>query len=94
MAKAKSKRAKQENLPGMEQREIRALQNAAHEYAEVRDQRMELTADEVKLKGKLLGLMKENKLEKYKYQDVEIRVVHEEETIKVRIIKPKKAEAE
>ena len=92
MAKKSSgkKRAKQADLPGMEQREIRALQDAAHEYAEVRDERQELTKREVALKTKLLSVMKENKLEKYRYQDVEIRVVHEEETIKVRIVKEKK----
>jgi len=47
MAKKKSKIARQKDLPGMEDRKITAIENAAQDYAEIRDQRQELTTQEV-----------------------------------------------
>lgn len=76
---------KQESLPGMEDREITELEESAHAYAAVRDERMYLTAEEVELKVKLLALMKKYEKEKYVHAGVEISVVHEQETVKVRI---------
>tara|TARA_Y100000310_G_scaffold98201_2_gene95967 strand:- start:3692 stop:3958 length:267 start_codon:yes stop_codon:yes gene_type:complete len=86
--------AKKQNLPGMEDRAIEALESAAIEYAEVRDQRIALNAGEVQLKGRLLGLMKQHKRERYENAAVSIRLVHEKETVKVKIKKPKKKDDE
>lgn len=57
---AKKKIARQKDLPGMEDRKITAIENAAQDYAEIRDQRQELTTQEVELKTKLLKLMHTN----------------------------------
>ena len=83
-----AKKPKQGQL--IEDREIKALSDAAHEYAEARDERQEILRTEVGLKEKLLAQMKKLGKETYRYGDVEIRVVHEEETVKVKIKKPKK----
>ncbi len=88
MAKPKTQR-----LPGMEDAKLADLESAAREYAEVRDDRIELNQREADLKAKLLGLMKKHRRETYVCDDVEINVVHEVETVKVRIHK-KKADEE
>ena len=92
MAKARNgKQAKQARLPGTENARIDALEDAAEAYAAVRGERQELALSEVQLKGKLLSLMKANKKEKYMRDGIKIWIVHEEETVKVRV---KKAEEE
>ena len=83
--KKKSKIARQKDLPGMEDRKIAALENAAQDYAEIRDQRQGLSQKEVELKGNLLTLM--HKLDKTEYHrgNVSISVIVEKEKVKVRI---------
>lgn len=80
-----AKNPKPQDLPEMEDREIRPLHEAALEYAEIRDSRMALNKQEVELKGRLLGLMKQHGKETYAYDGVEVRIVHEEETVKVKV---------
>lgn len=80
--------AKPQRLPGMENGEIEALQIAAIEYADIRDERQRLTTQEVELKMKLLRLMKEYKKSNYEYGGVEIELVTVEETVKVKVHKP------
>lgn len=46
-------RAKQANLPGMEDRRIKDIHSAAESYVAVRDERMRLTTEEVEAKKKL-----------------------------------------
>jgi len=75
-------------LPGLEDHAIRALDTAATEYAEIRDQRMELTRQESPLKDRLLKLMKKHGREKYRHNGVTIEVVTTEETVRVKIAKP------
>lgn len=84
---------RQERLPGTGDAKLADLHRAALDYADIRDQRQALTSDEVELKGKLLDLMKKYKKEEYVYEDVSVRIVHEEETVKVRIKKAKEEEA-
>jgi hypothetical protein len=72
-------------LPGMEDREITELKNAAIHYADIRDERMDLTQEEAKLKQHLLALMHKHKKESYEYDGISITVVHEEETVKVKV---------
>lgn len=84
--------ANQNDLPGMSDRKIEALQDAAEEYAKKRDRRMKLLAEEVELKGELLKLMKRHKKEEYVYDGITISIVPGEETVKVRIAKAKDEE--
>lgn len=79
--------ARNQRLPGMEDQKIEGLHNAAAEYAEIRDQRQQLTTQEVELKAKLLRLMKQHKKTEYDFEGVHIELVTEEETVKVRIKK-------
>jgi hypothetical protein len=79
------KRPRQQRIPGTEDAKIDALEDAAQDYAAKRDQRMQLTIQESDLKMTLLRLMKENKKETYRRDGVEINIVHEEETVRVRI---------
>jgi hypothetical protein len=81
-------RAKQTDLPGMENRMIPALQEALLEYAEIRDERMALSAKEVELKGKVLGLMHQYKKTEYDYDGVHAEIIVESEKVKVTV--PKK----
>ncbi len=87
--KVTAKIARQARLPGTEDAKIEALHSAALDYAEIRDERMELTEREVKLKDRLLGLMKSHKKETYHYGPVTVTVLHEDETVKVRVAKAK-----
>lgn len=76
---------RQADLPGMEDRLLPELEEGARAYAEIRDQRMALNKQESELKANLLMLMKKHEKETYRHGDVEIRIVHEEETIKVKV---------
>src|SRR5688572_14172040 len=90
-AKKKSKgSAKDRDLPGMEDRAIGPLQDAAHEYASIRDERIKLNMREVELKKKVRDLMHKNKLQRYEYHDVliELEPPDGEEKVKVKIKKP------
>jgi hypothetical protein len=79
---------RQTRLAGMQDAAIEGLEKAALEYAEIRDERQELTRSEVSLKEKLLKLMKKHSKTNYVHGGIEIRIVMEEETVKVRIKKP------
>jgi monomeric isocitrate dehydrogenase len=70
------------------------LQDLAQQYADVRDQRVALTTDEVRLKGELLEAMHKHKLKDYVYEGVEIHIITESETIKVKIRKPSDEETD
>jgi hypothetical protein len=87
------KKPRQTSLPGMENRKIAELQRTALDYADVRDQRMELSKQESDLKKELLGMMHTHKMEHYEYGNVIVDVVHEEETVKVKV-KAENEEAE
>ena|SRR5258708_15530345 len=80
-------RGKTKRLPGMEDAAIEALEDTAREYANTRDDRMALLESEVVLKEQLLDLMKKNKKEFYKRDGVEVRLVHEKESVKVKVVK-------
>jgi len=67
------------------------LEEAANEYAEIRDERIALNAREVKLKQGLLALMKAHHKEHYQRDGIEITIVHEDENVKVRIKKEDEA---
>jgi hypothetical protein len=76
---------RQEVLPGVGDVKIAAIENAALDYAEIRDERQELTTKEVDLKKKLLDLMHAKGLKDYKRNGISVKVQVEEETVKVRV---------
>lgn len=51
----------QDEIPGTERPRIAAIDEAAEEYREKRDERMEALKDEVELKAKLSAVMQANK---------------------------------
>jgi len=79
------KKPRQARLPEMEDPEIEELEGLAETYASVRDQRMALTPQEKKLKYDLHAAMKRHGKEKYLRDGIEIKIVHEEETVKVKV---------
>jgi hypothetical protein len=83
-----SKRARQERLPGTEG-VIQELEELGYEYAALRDQRMDLTKQEVDLKNRLLEAMHKNNLTSYQYQDIEVEIIPGEEKLKVKVDKIK-----
>lgn len=84
---APPKKPRQARLPQMEDAQIEELEAAAEQYASIRDERIALNQDEHKLKEELLTMMKKNNKERYHRDGVEIRLVHESETVKVKIHK-------
>ena len=84
-SKPKSKLPRQDALPGMENAKIKAIEDAAMDYAEIRDQRQELTIQEVDLKTKLLDLMHKNGKTEYKRGNISISIIPEGEKVKVRV---------
>ena len=85
--------ARQEDLPEMADRKLKDLHEAALDYAEKRDERMALSVEEVELKQRLLKLMHKYKKEQYDFEGVHIEIVHEDETVKVRVKSAKVEEA-
>lgn len=87
-------KAKQKHFAGMEPPRIKALDDLAEQYREVRDERQRLTTEEVELKEKLLALMKDKQLTVYPIPDTDREVVleHGDETVKVRKREAKKVD--
>jgi hypothetical protein len=82
---AVKKGPRQQQLPEMEDRKVDVLEDLALQYAEVRDERMSLSSQEIELKGKLLDLMKAQKREHYHRGPINIDIVHEKENVKVKV---------
>lgn len=97
MAKKKTKKAvksksnhkpvkktpRQSALPGMEDRAVKAIDNAANDYYDVVRERIGLTAQETSLKTELLTLMHKHKKTHYKHGAIEITIKPEGEKLKV-----------
>ena len=87
--KPKRKRPVQKELPGMESRRLEDVEDAAREYANLRDDRMNLTRREVDQKETLLTLMRKHGKEIYRVEEMEIKVVPTDVKLKVRILEEK-----
>lgn len=98
MGKASKKKAKkasakkqarkiprQTGLPGIQDAKITAIENLALDYAEIRDQRQELSKQESDLKQALIKLMHKAGKEEYKRNGISVVLQVEEETVKVRV---------
>ena len=75
----------QEDLPSMEEPEIQELETLAAQYAVIRDKRIKLNEKEGELKKDLLTKMKAHGKQQYEHGNVSIKIITEEETVKVRI---------
>jgi hypothetical protein len=76
---------RQDALPGMGDAKIQAIETAALDYAEIRDKRQELTAEESSLKKELLTLMHKAGKTEYRRNGISVKVVIESEKVKVRV---------
>src|ERR1700733_10842221 len=79
------RKPRQGPLPGMEDMGIKELEKLAEYYADVRDQRMELTRQESQMSTDLLAMMKKHKKTEYHHGEVHIWVKVTEEKIKVKL---------
>ena len=84
-AKPVAKGPRQTSLPGMDDRAIRALNEAALSYDDVKKERMKLTEQEVELKEQVRELMHAQKRKHYRYKNIEIALEPEGEKVKVRV---------
>ena len=91
-AKSKARKASnvkriplQSSLPGMDDAKITAIETAALDYAEIRDKRQELTAEESSLKSELLNLMHKAGKTEYKRGSISVKIEIEKEKVKVRV---------
>jgi len=81
------KRPRKQPLPGMEDLRIRELDDAAADYADIRDRRMELSKEEHDLKERLKRAMHKHGKKVYKHDGISIELVATEEDVKVKIRK-------
>jgi hypothetical protein len=86
------KRARQTALPGMQDKPIAVLEDIAHEYAEVRDQRMALLQQEVTLKQRALAELHKLKRTAYRQNGIEITIIPGDESIRVKVKPPAEAD--
>lgn len=84
---AKTPPAKNADLPTMEDRAIKDLQEAALDYDKKKKKRMALTEEEVEAKAKVRDLMHKHKRTHYAYDGIEITLEPPdgEEKVKVKI---------
>lgn len=80
-------RPRTQDLPGMEDRAIKPLEDIAAAYADVRDRRIALNAEEHDLKAHALKLMHKFDKTIYRHNGIEIRIVEGEEDVKVKVKK-------
>ena len=72
-------------LPGMEDRAVETIETMARDYADIRDERIQLNVKESQLKSDLMTEMKRLKKDHYKRDGVEITIIHEKENLKVKV---------
>src|SRR5215813_13445957 len=80
-------RPRNQELPGLENRLLKPLENVATEYAEIRDERIALTEREVALKREALNLMRKYNKTVYRSNGVEIVVVPGEDSVRLKLAK-------
>jgi hypothetical protein len=80
-------RPRAQDLPGLEDRAIKPLEDIAAAYADARDRRMALNAEEAELKKHALTLMHKYDKTIYRHDGIEIRIVEGEEDVKVKVKK-------
>jgi hypothetical protein len=78
---------KQPAFPGMEPPTIKEIEEAAEDYEEKRDQRMEHTKREVSAAAHLLNMLEKHKLLEYRFDGKKAFVIQGGRKVKVRTIK-------
>jgi hypothetical protein len=73
--KPQPKRARQKNLPTMENVSIPALDDATDSYVSARDHRMKLTKEECDTRDNLIALMVENRLTVYEFNGFTVNLL-------------------
>jgi len=81
----KKKLPRQKIIPGIGDAKIAAIENAALDYAELRDKRQELTTQEVELKTNLITLLKKKGITEYKRNGISVILTVEKEKVTVRV---------
>jgi hypothetical protein len=92
--KPKKKGPRQEQLPGIENRAIKELEDLARDYKEVQKDRMALTVREVELQQSLITAMHKLKRTEYRYGNLEVTLTVEKEKVRVKIKPSKDDEAD
>jgi hypothetical protein len=82
---AVKKSPRQDSLPGLEDRALKSLENAALDYDDIKKQRMALTEQEVPAKALVMRLMHAAGKTDYVHGRIEIHLVVEEENVKVKV---------
>jgi len=90
--KAVKAKAKQSELPGMEEHRLKDVEDAAEEYAEARDARMAAGLVEVERKVRLIQCLRKRSMSKYKRGPITVEL-KSVDNVKVRI-KDESAKAE
>ena len=85
VARIRKPAPRNQDLPGMEDRAIKPLEEIAIAYAAIRDQRIALNVEEKSLKDSARRLMHKYNKTVYKHDGVEIRLVPGEEDVKVKV---------
>lgn len=84
--KEKKKGPRQQDIPGLEDRAIQELQDAALSYAEARDERMELSKQEADCKSRVLAIMKKHGKTVYRHDNIYVELIPEDVKVKVRVL--------
>ena len=74
--------AKQTELPGIERKKIKDIEDAAESYVAVHDKRISMTEKEVEAKAALLDAMHKHKLTVYRFDERIIEVTPKENVTK------------
>jgi len=85
-ARAKKRRPRQKQLPGLEDPSIPELDKAAEAYVAVRDERMELTKEEVTKRDTVQRLMIEHGLTSYRFDSKVVSIVPGVDKVKVKAV--------
>jgi len=75
---------KQKELPGMEAPVIKEIVEAAEDYVEIRDKRMELTKKETAATAHLMNMMEKNSVTEYIFDGKKAIIIEGGKKVKVR----------
>lgn len=76
---------KQLPIPGTQRKRIKAVSDAAEQYADIRDERMELTRKEAEAQDELLGIMTKKEIDHYVDEDLGLEVSIVAEKLKAKV---------
>ena len=74
-------------MPGTEDPVISEIEDLAESYAELRDKRIALLAQEIKIKDQLMQTMKATNKRHYHRDGIDVTIIAESETVKVKVKK-------